>query len=722
MRHQGHTFRPFVDAGAKSPPLDWFFGAATRVIRAATLGVMSRRGAAALALALLLPMAGNASADPDLPGATPNFETIEAGALVIPMDNTNQAVVAPFNLKAYGLVNNLLQNNIPVKWAIRAGKAKDGTDFTADVQRILPAPALAPALGVNFSGGPFIVAKQYAAQAQTLATAFGNSVAVFKTTADVSVDVRYTLTFKPFVAISNVNTQIHIDLMVAAGIPGPAACNPAVDPVPASCVCTPGLTCNWSAVNPIALTAQSCATIHIEPHRNANDATNAANRVAVGNFLAGGGNFLAQCQAVSAFEKLYSAATPVTGTYLTSAGVVIDNIGDALTFPFPDTPFSQIVGALNPATGGSEQDFTTGTGAFTNNGHMEAQDSVETDHFAAAAGKVKSGLGGNVYYLGGHQYTTASIADLNGMRMALNALFVPASRPAVCGFDFAPDLAITKTDGKTTAVAGTANTYTIVVTNTGSVAATGATVVDLFPAAFTGVTYTAVATGGATGFSASGSGNINDVVNMPVGSTITYTATGTIDPGATGTLTNTATVTLAGLTDPTPGDNTATDVTTLTAEADLTITKSVDNPTPSVGGNVTFTITVTNTGPSTATGVAVADLLPSGYAFVSATPSTGGYVAGTGVWTIGTMTNGAVATLQLTATVLASGSYANTAVATSTTFDPTTPNTATATPTPVPRPPVIVPTQIPTMGEYGLLALMLLLAAMGGIHARRSRR
>jgi hypothetical protein len=35
---------------------------------------------------------------------------------------------------------------------------------------------------------------------------------------------------------------------------------------------------------------------------------------------------------------------------------------------------------------------------------------------------------------------------------------------------------------------------------------------------------------------------------------------------------------------------------------------------------------------------------------------------------------------------------------------------------------VIVPKQIPTMGEYGLLALMLLLAAMGGIHARRPRR
>jgi hypothetical protein len=63
---------------------------------------------------------------------------IEAGALVIPMDNTNQAVGTPFNLKAYGLVNRLLQNEIPVQWAISATKAKDGVDFSVAAERLRP--------------------------------------------------------------------------------------------------------------------------------------------------------------------------------------------------------------------------------------------------------------------------------------------------------------------------------------------------------------------------------------------------------------------------------------------------------------------------------------------------------------------------------------------------------------------------------------------------------
>src|SRR5512132_1138591 len=133
------------------------------------------------------------------------------------MDNTNQALVAPFNLKAYGLVNNLLKHNIPVKWAIRAGKAQNGVDFIVNAQRILPTAVAAAT--VPFAGGPFIVPKQFAAQAQTLAGLFGNNVAVFRTTADVSADIRYTLTQKPVIAISNVNTAIHVQVMSDAGIP-----------------------------------------------------------------------------------------------------------------------------------------------------------------------------------------------------------------------------------------------------------------------------------------------------------------------------------------------------------------------------------------------------------------------------------------------------------------------------------------------------------------------
>jgi uncharacterized repeat protein (TIGR01451 family)/fimbrial isopeptide formation D2 family protein len=97
--------------------------------------------------------------------------------------------------------------------------------------------------------------------------------------------------------------------------------------------------------------------------------------------------------------------------------------------------------------------------------------------------------------------------------------------------------------------------------------------------------------------------------------------------------------------------------------ADLSLTKVVNNPSPAVGSNVTFTITVSNAaspGSSNATGVAVADLLPSGYTFVSATPAAA-YNSGTGVWTVGALNAGANAALQITATVNASGSYANTA-------------------------------------------------------------
>jgi len=80
----------------------------------------------------------------------------------------------------------------------------------------------------------------------------------------------------------------------------------------------------------------------------------------------------------------------------------------------------------------------------------------------------------------------------------------------------------------TSVVPGNAVTYTIVVTNAGPNAVTGASVADSFPAGLTGVTWSAAATGGATGFTAAGSGNISNTVNLPVGSTITYTVHATV--------------------------------------------------------------------------------------------------------------------------------------------------------------------------------------------------
>ncbi len=191
------------------------------------------------------------------------------------------------------------------------------------------------------------------------------------------------------------------------------------------------------------------------------------------------------------------------------------------------------------------------------------------------------------------------------------------------------DLQITKTDNVASVVAGTATTYTIVVTNAGPSNAVGAQIADTLPGAITSATYTAVGSGGASGFTASGTGNINDTANLPAGSTITYTVVGNVSAAATGTLVNTATVTApAGVTDPTPANNSATDTDTLAFMADLAITKTDNVASVSPGTATTYTITVTNNGPSNVVGAKVADILPATISSATYTAVGGGGASG----------------------------------------------------------------------------------------------
>jgi uncharacterized repeat protein (TIGR01451 family) len=133
------------------------------------------------------------------------------------------------------------------------------------------------------------------------------------------------------------------------------------------------------------------------------------------------------------------------------------------------------------------------------------------------------------------------------------------------------------------------------------------------------------------------------------------------------TVTNTAAVSGGGAANPATGSVT----TPVASSADLALSKGVDRNAPTLAAPlVTFTLALDNLGPSTANNVNVADLLPAGFAFVSATPSMGTYSAATGIWALGSVLPGTHATLQIRANVTDfTAKLTNTATVTSTTPD-----------------------------------------------------
>src|SRR5437867_300100 len=79
-------------------------------------------------------------------GGTVTFGT---GSLIIPMDTTYQDSGM---LKAYGLVQRLLEANVPVSWVIEPTKAHGGVDFTASATDHQSGAAIA---AHGYRGGPF---------------------------------------------------------------------------------------------------------------------------------------------------------------------------------------------------------------------------------------------------------------------------------------------------------------------------------------------------------------------------------------------------------------------------------------------------------------------------------------------------------------------------------------------------------------------------------------
>jgi uncharacterized repeat protein (TIGR01451 family) len=141
---------------------------------------------------------------------------------------------------------------------------------------------------------------------------------------------------------------------------------------------------------------------------------------------------------------------------------------------------------------------------------------------------------------------------------------------------------------------------------------------------------------------------------------VTYTAACTISGSASGSLINTATVAApGGVTDPNPGNNSATDSDTISAAGGAAVsgTKTASG-TFTVGSTVTYTITLTNNGTGAQgdnPGNELPDVLPPQLALVSANATSGTAVATTGTNTVtwnGTIGAGNSVTITIQATIL----------------------------------------------------------------------
>ncbi len=226
------------------------------------------------------------------------------------------------------------------------------------------------------------------------------------------------------------------------------------------------------------------------------------------------------------------------------------------------------------------------------------------------------------------------------------------------------DLELEKTTSIDRPIPGETFTYSLAVTNTSTDGATGVMVTDVLPVGliFQSATVDEIY---------SPDTGVWNVGSVPAGETRTLEITVLLDssrPDQLAPISNTAEITAANEfdTDSTPGNHNPDEddqssVSVTPANADLALTKTVDNPVANVGDDVTFTITATNSGPDASGSFVVADPIPEGATFVDATTPDGSYDPETQLWTIDGLESSQTATLTLVLRATSSGAINNVA-------------------------------------------------------------
>ena len=348
-----------------------------------------------------------------LPNPDVNLETVPTGSYVIAMGNSLQTNTAGyFNLKTYGLITHLLNNNKKLKWVIKGGKAKDGIDFTVPAEQIQP--TYAASVSRDFRAGPFVIYAADTTGVAALINSFYTANAlsgndrpkVYRLTAPVIADIRFDMTgFKPKVAIldDGNNTDIHLNYMMLCSIP------------------SYNYTTGFSGLDLLT----KCFTFASEPH---NDGSSNATIAAIKKFVQYGGNFLAQCRAVEAYEN------NIEGRFCSTTGIEVKNtnVSPLLTvYPHADLTFTQFEGLFDIEENGSVKNWLLKAGSsFINNEHNHSTGGTIVNQLPIGSSVSKLTApalpGGLVFYLGNHEFeNVSSIVEINGIRMYMNAMLTP---------------------------------------------------------------------------------------------------------------------------------------------------------------------------------------------------------------------------------------------------------------------------------------------------------
>jgi len=171
------------------------------------------------------------------------------------------------------------------------------------------------------------------------------------------------------------------------------------------------------------------------------------------------------------------------------------------------------------------------------------------------------------------------------------------SNTATLTVNQAVDLSITKTDNRLAVNRGEDISYTIEVDNAGPSTAVNAHVYDIFPSSLTGISWTCAPDTGAA-CTASGTGNISDVVTIPVAGKLVYTVIAHVGSSVTTSVANTAAVVApAGVVDLDDTNNSSTDSDGLNL---LIMDKTSSQSTyKTLGENISYNYKLTNIGTST---------------------------------------------------------------------------------------------------------------------------